>query len=170
MKVDPWIQSMIDQLVHSLSQELCIDEEYIKEIIKKKLMREVREWIKSCPYFDIGVFMSKNKNKVYKAIKSLYKKHPDLNEKKPYLIDKYYYFKNLVCMNLIMDLKYPRSFVQNGIEELEKDILKPYFKKHKNETIKFSDFANSDFKGNKVGPMLKKIFIGAHKNCKNVQW
>ena len=171
MKVDPRIQTMIDQLVSSLSQELCIDENYIRTIIKEKLMKEVRYWIKNSSYFDLSSFMKKYKNKVYAALKTLYKKHPDLNEKRPYLIDTYYVFKNLVCINLIMMLKYPRSFIQPCVEEIENEMLKPYFRKHKNETIKFSDYANSTFKGNKVGPTLKRIFTRAHKNCINtVKW
>ena len=71
----------------------------------------------------------------------------------------------------MMDLRYPRSFVEPCIEEIEEELLKPYYEKYKNREIKFYQYANSTFKGNKIGPTLKKILTESHKNCINtVKW
>ena len=171
MKTQQWTQMMIDKLIYSLSQELCVDESYIQEIIAYKLPNETTDWINHLSEFDLSSFMKKYKDKVYSIIESMYKDHPDLNIRKAMLIDEYYVFKNMVMINLMMDLRYPRSFVEPCIEEIEEELLKPYYEKYKNREIKFYQYANSTFKGNKIGPTLKKILTESHKNCINtVKW
>ena len=59
MKSQQWTQMMIDKLIYSLSQELCVDESYIQEIIAYKLPNETTDWINHLSEFDLSSFMKK---------------------------------------------------------------------------------------------------------------
>ena len=171
MSDQQFVNEMISQLIDSLSQELCLGEEHIKILIKKYIFKEVRYWIKHSSYFDLRAFMRKFKNKVYKSVKKLYKIYPDLDVSRPIKCNNYRMFYNLVMINLMTDFQYPRSFVENGIKVIEKDILKPYYRKYKNTAIKYDDFLKSYFKGKIVGHILGQLFTKAHEQTKDtVMW